>query len=278
MIALASGQLQKMNVEPGDVAEYQLRVGEASVPLNAYLGKFLRIESRGVIRCVHCDRVTKTSFNQGYCFPCFKRLAQCDRCIMSPELCHFAQGTCREPEWGERYCFQEHIVYLANSAGLKVGITRHSQVPVRWLDQGASSALPLFSVSSRRMSGLIEVLLKQWVSDKTNWRKMLKNEVQTLDLPEERDRLLALAEASIAELEQAYPGEIKRLDDAQVWHFAYPSQSWPVKVLTCNLDKQPVVEGMLQAIKGQYLIFDTGCLNIRKYTAYDVAVYAEALL
>lgn len=272
---LASGSLAKMRVEQAGPVNYFLRVGSSQIHLNPYLGKYLRLEAKGEIRCVHCQRPTKTSFNQGYCFPCFKSLAQCDRCIMSPELCHFAQGTCREPEWGEKNCFQEHIVYLANSSGLKVGITRHNQVPVRWIDQGAVEAVPLFSAASRHLSGLLEVMLKQWVADKTNWRKMLKHELDVIDLLAEKQRLLKLAEEQIQDLQSRYPEQIKILTEAAPWQFEYPALAWPKKIATHNLDKQPLVDGILQAIKGQYLIFDSGCLNVRKFTAYDVEVFAK---
>ncbi|MFV1871885.1 MAG: DUF2797 domain-containing protein [Oleiphilus sp.] len=274
MTHIASGKLQKMLVKQAQPVDYFLRVGEQEILLNDYLGQHLKIEASGEIHCIHCQRKTKTSFNQGYCFPCFKSLAQCDRCIMSPELCHFAQGTCRQPEWGEEHCFQDHIVYLANSSGLKVGITRHNQVPVRWIDQGAVAALPIFSVSSRYLSGLVEVALKEWVADKTNWRKMLKHEVDNIDLLAERDRVLQLAEAPLAALEREHPGKISRLSEP-VWDFAYPNLAWPQKITTHNLDKTPLVEGVLQAIKGQYLIFDTGCLNLRKFTSYHVSVSTQ---
>lgn len=275
MSHLVSGDLQKMLVKQSQPVNYYLRVADEQIFLNNYLGKHLKIEASGEIHCIHCQRKTKTSFNQGYCFPCFKSLAQCDRCIMSPELCHFAQGTCREPEWGEKNCFQEHVVYLANSSGLKVGITRNNQVPIRWMDQGAISALPIFSVKSRLLSGLIEVALKEWVADKTNWRKMLKHDVEEIDLEFERDRLFELAHDALENLESEYAGQITRLKE-DVWHFNYPSLSWPKKIISHNLDKQPLAEGILKAIKGQYLIFDTGCLNIRKFTSYHVSISSQA--
>ena len=270
----ASGHLKKMLVTQGQPVNYSLRIADEEIELNNYIGKRLKIESKNEIRCLHCQRKTKTSFNQGYCFPCFKALAQCDRCIMSPELCHFAQGTCREPTWGEQNCFQEHIVYLANSSGVKVGITRHNQVPVRWMDQGAISALPIFSVKSRYLSGLIEVILKEWVADKTNWRKMLKHDVIDIDLCAERDRILELAKEPLQKIEHEYADQISYLDE-DIWHFDYPNMAWPAKIKTHNLDKEPVVEGILQAIKGQYLILDTGCINIRKYSSYNVSISAE---
>ena len=259
-----------MAVKQNDTVSYTLIAGEQTLELNQYLGKTIRLTSKGEIRCLSCQKRTNKSFQQGYCYRCFTKLAACDRCIMSPELCHYAQGTCREPEWGERHCLQEHIVYLANSSGLKVGITRAEQVPTRWMDQGAIQALPIFSVSSRLLSGLVEVMMKEWVADKTNWRKMLKHDVEDIDLVTERDRLLSLADSKLIELDQQYPDQIQRLD-SEVWNFTYPHLSWPEKIKTFNLDKQDEVEGRLMAIKGQYLILDTGCLNIRKYTSYDVS-------
>jgi len=275
MIELASGRLAKMLIEKTEPLSYHLNVGDEKIDMNAYIGKDIRIISNGEIRCSHCQRKTNKSFNQGYCFPCFKKLAQCDRCMMSPELCHFSQGTCREPEWAEQFCMQEHIVYLANSSGLKVGITRHSQVPTRWMDQGAIQALPIFSVSTRQLSGLVEVIMKEWVADKTNWRKMLKHDVVEIDLVQERNRLFELAEAPLADLRTQYPDEqINQLESGEIWQFEYPSLQWPEKIKTFNLEKQSIVEGKLLAIKGQYLILDSGCFNVRKHTSFDVSLSA----
>jgi hypothetical protein len=274
MTAVASGKLSKMSVTSDSPVSYRLTLGDQEIDMNAYLGKKIRFVSNSEILCLHCQRRTNKSFSQGYCYPCFIKLPQCDRCIMSPELCHFKQGTCRDPEWGEQHCQQEHIVYLANSSGLKVGITRNTQVPTRWMDQGAIQALPIFSVTTRYLSGLLEVMMKEWVADKTNWRKMLKHDVSPIDLVSERDRLLALAESPLAELQAAYPDQITVLTEENAWDFDYPHLSWPEKIKTFNLDKLPEVEGELIAIKGQYLILDTGCFNVRKFTSYDVSLYA----
>jgi len=277
MIELASGRLAKMTIEKTEPLSYRLNIGDEQVDMNAFIGKTIRLVSNGEIRCSHCQRLTNKSFNQGYCFPCFKKLAQCDRCMMSPELCHFSKGTCREPEWAEAFCMQEHIVYLANSSGLKVGITRHTQVPTRWMDQGAVQALPVFSVSTRQLSGLVEVMMKEWVADKTNWRKMLKHDVEELDLELERDKLFELAKEPLLALKAQYPNEqINALESAQVWQFEYPTIQWPEKIKTFNLEKQAIVEGELKAIKGQYLILDSGCFNVRKHSSFDVSLFTEA--
>lgn len=266
-----SGQLHKMNTSDAGPVQYRLTLGGQELDLNSLLGKKLRLSFQGAINCCHCGRKTKKSYSQGYCYPCFKKLAQCDTCIMSPEKCHYDAGTCREPEWGERFCFQDHIVYLANSSGLKVGITRETQVPTRWMDQGAVSALPIFRVKTRKQSGLVEDAIRKHTSDRTNWRNMLKGLAPELDLVAERDRLLALAAEDIRALQAEHGLDaIYPLPDAQPFVFTYPVQQHPEKVTALNLDKTPDVEGVLQGIKGQYLILDSGVLNIRKFNAYHI--------
>ncbi|MDX1451810.1 MAG: DUF2797 domain-containing protein [Oleiphilaceae bacterium] len=273
MQELAAGRLSKMRVQPGDPAQYVLDLGGQEVAVNALLGKRLRICFEGEIRCSYCQRLTKKSFNQGFCYPCFQKLARCDRCIVSPELCHFHEGTCREPEWAQEHCMQDHIVYLANSTGVKVGITRRNQMPTRWLDQGAIQALPIARVSSRRMSGLIETTLGQWVNDKTNWRKLLKHDVVDIDLCRERDQLMQLAREALQQVQEDNPDErVEWLIGEAPQRFEYPSLAWPEKAKTYNLDKQPEIEDTLIAIKGQYLIFEHASLNVRKYGSYQVSL------
>ncbi|OEY68027.1 DUF2797 domain-containing protein [Marinobacter sp. X15-166B] len=259
-----------MPVQAGHPVDYTLKIGDTRVPLNDLVGYALQLDFEGAIRCVHCDRVTKKSFNQGYCYPCFRKLAACDSCIMSPEKCHYHEGTCREPEWGETHCMTEHVVYLANSSGLKVGITRASQVPTRWIDQGAIAAIPMLRVATRQLSGLVEVACKEFVADRTNWRAMLRGDAPELDLDAEKTALLARIQPRLAELRQAYGDDaIREVDEAGL-SLSYPVEVWPEKVRTHNLDKTPSVTGVLQGIKGQYLLLDTGVINIRKYTAYQV--------
>jgi len=276
MNELGRGSLSKMAVRLGETAQYAFRLDEQEVPVNPLLGKRVRLEFLGAIHCSHCGRKTKKSFSQGYCYPCFTKLAQCDSCIVSPEKCHFDAGTCREPEWGERFCMTDHVVYLANSSGVKVGITRASQIPTRWLDQGASQALPIFRVATRQQSGLVEDLLRTQVADKTNWRALLKGDAVPLDLPAIRDQLLESCAEGIAALQQRFGLQaIQPVGDAEVVEIRYPVEAYPTKVASHDLEKTPVVEGILRGIKGQYLILDTGVINLRKYTAYQVAVLTE---
>jgi len=268
----AQGHLRKMRVEPGSPSRYQLVIGEQLVDLNALLGRRVELEFLGAINCLHCGRATRKSFNQGYCYPCFQKLASCDSCIVSPEKCHFDAGTCREPEWAQQHCMQPHVVYLANSSGLKVGITRGTQVPTRWLDQGAVQALPILGVQTRLQSGLVETVLKQHVADKTNWRAMLKGQVDVLDLAAERDRLLDLCRVELELLQQRFGLQaIQPLPDAEAFEFDYPVLQYPAKVTSFDLEKTPLVAGTLMGIKGQYLMLDGGVINIRKFGAYQIA-------
>lgn len=265
------GCLQKMTTELTEPVSYHLPLGDQSIELNALLGKPIQFHHSGRILCVHCGNKTSKSFNQGYCYPCFSKLAQCDMCIMKPETCHYDAGTCREPDWGQQFCFQPHVVYLANSSGIKVGITRRTQIPTRWIDQGAAQALPVFEVASRYISGLLEVALAQHVSDKTSWQQMLKNNVETLDLPDLRDHLLEKCAVEIAELRRRFGTEvIHLLTNAEALEIAYPVLEYPQKVKSFNLDKNPEVCGVLQGVKGQYLLLDSGVINIRKFAGYEV--------
>jgi len=267
------GNIRKMVSSLAEKVCYELPVGDQLLPMNGLIGNQLKLTYLGEINCLHCNRKSNKSFAQGYCYPCFKKLAQCDLCIMKPEQCHYAAGTCREPEWGEQFCMQDHFVYLANSSGLKVGITRYTQIPTRWIDQGATQALPIFRVKTRLQSGQLEVILKQHIADKTDWRKMLKGMAENKDLAAERDRLLAECGDEIAELSNEQgKGDIEFLKRAEVVNIEFPVQEYPKKVSSLNFDKTAEISGKLQGIKGQYLIFDCGVLNIRKFGGYRIAV------
>jgi len=271
-----SGHLRKMRVQYENSftpVEYFLTLAEGlpDISLNAMLGKRLTIRFKNEIHCVSCGRKSNKSFNQGHCYPCFTRLAACDKCIMSPEKCHYEQGTCREPQWGQENCLQAHYVYLANSSGIKVGITRGDQLPTRWIDQGAIQALAIFKVSQRYYSGLIEVLYKQKISDRTQWQRMLKGQVETMDLLQQQRELNALFAEQIDDIKSDLPpGSIEMIDNDASTEILYPVDTYPQKVKSFNMDKQPVVEGTLMGIKAQYLILDTGVINMRKFSGYSI--------
>ena len=273
--AIACGTLRKMASRLEEPVAYSMALADERVPLNALLGESVQLEHTGRIFCVHCGRKTGKSFDQGFCYNCFRKLARCDSCIIHPERCHFDQGTCREPDWGERVCMRDHIVYLANSSGLKVGITRSVQVPTRWIDQGATQALAIIRVRSRMQSGHLEVLFKQEVADKTNWRDMLKGSAEPLDLLAEKDRLVEACKTGIDELAERFGffaiSILTGLDPVEI---RYPVLEHPAKPTALNFDKTPTVGGILKGIKGQYLIFDQGVINLRRFAGYEVELRA----
>ena len=268
------GHLQKLTTHidsvPNAQVQYTLVLGDQKLHLNPLIGQTIRLEHLGQINCSHCGRKTKKSYSQGHCFVCMQKLPQCDLCIMSPERCHFDAGTCRDEAWGQAFCIQPHIVYLANSSGLKVGITRVNQMPTRWLDQGASQAMPIMQVATRKLSGQVETILKQYVADKTNWRKLLQSDAQHIDMTQAADALLNESEADLDVLLSELSHQDYQWLDTPAISMRYPVLEYPSKIKSHNLDKEPVLEGKLMGIKGQYLIFDTAVINIRKYTSYLV--------
>jgi len=260
---MIQGQLFKMKAIQGKPVEYRLRLDDNEYPLNDLVGQRIRLSFTGEIRCIECGKATKKSWQQGHCYPCTLKLASCDICIVKPELCHYAKGTCREPQWGEEHCLRPHVVYLANSSGLKVGITREAQVPTRWMDQGAMQALPILKVDERLKSGQVERIIGEHVADKTHWQKLLKGMPEPLDLVRERDLIWEKVASALA------PYVLERMD-APVYDFTYPVLEWPTKIKSYNPEKTPVIEDRLIGIKGQYLMFENGVINIRSNAGHII--------
>lgn len=261
-----------MKVALADPIGYQLPLGDKLFAVDERIGEALSLAFTGNIFCVACSKKTNKSFAQGYCYPCFKKLAECDLCIMRPHTCHYHLGTCRDEKWADAHCMREHYVYITNTSALKVGITRSTQIPTRWIDQGASQALAVFKVKSRLHSGLLENALTNHVSDRTDWRKMLKGIAAPVDLCAAAERILAEAKSDLANLKKAQPGlDWERLD-AQPVRLSYPVLRYPEKAVSLNFDKTATIAGRLNGIKGQYLMFEHGVLNIRKFGGYEVEV------
>jgi hypothetical protein len=272
-----SGNIKKMSVDVNDhnVAQYQLNVGDGVLNMNDAIGKHISVNYQATINCVHCGRKTKKSFNQGYCYPCLTKLAQCDTCIIKPEKCHYDQGTCREPSWGEKNCLQSHFVYLSNTGNAKVGITRFvtDGVSSRWIDQGASQAIPILRVQNRLMSGLVETALKSQIADKTNWRKMLQGEAEPIDLIGLKNTLLETAAPELTELQNQFGIQALAEVESEIINIGYPVDTYPTKIKSINLDKELGFEGKLQGIKGQYLLLDNDrVINVRKYSGYHLDI------
>jgi len=274
------GRLRKMRVEKSDPIRYFLRLEGSEpdeYPVSSVIGSTLKLEHTGRIFCCHCQRLTKKSFSQGYCYNCFRSLAETDQCIMSPEKCHFDQGTCRDPEWAQTHCMQPHTVYLANTSGLKVGITRGDQIPTRWIDQGAVAAIPIAVVSRRQLAGFVEDEIRKKISDRTQWQRMLKNEVPDIDLQQEWETIQEDADVALDSLQEEHgSGDITFNLAPEQTDLSYSHNNAPSKIKTHNFDKSPVIESTLTGIKGQYLVFDDVVLNVRKFTGYEVRFSTQA--
>lgn len=230
--------------------------------VNSLLGKKIKLTFSDEIRCVDCGRITKKSFSQGSCYSCFMNLASNDLCIMRPETCHHHLGTCREPEWGLQNCFKKHTLYLANTSGIKVGITKENPVTKRWVDQGAMYALPVLEFSSRRDSGIVEHALSKFVSDKTAWQTMISSDSLEIDLFQKKEDLLSKIQLN------DLVGSFKEIKSKEITTIKYPVLKYPLKKVSYKPDKTKPIEDTLTGIKGQYLLFEKGVINLRSYGGY----------
>ncbi len=258
-----SGNLLKMSTGLGDTAKYEMTLGGEQIKVNELIGHEISIRYLDKINCIKCGRETKTSFGQGYCYPCFTSAPETEECVLRPELCQAHDGIARDMKFAEQHCLIDHYVYLALSSVVKVGVTRYHQVPGRWIDQGAWKAVKLALTPNRYIAGTIEVALKQHFTDKTNWRHMLTNKLdRDVDLIKQKDSAIELLH---------YDFQQYATDDDEITEINYPVIRYPEKVKSINFDKLPFVKDKLTGIKGQYLLFDSNSvLNIRKHNGYLV--------
>ena len=256
------GVLTKMQTEFSNPIQYYLVFEHSFLSLNQLLGKSLEINFVGH-QCLNCGKKKKI-FRQGFCYDCFMSSASAGDWIMKPELstAHLDIED-RNLEYEKKVQLQPHIVYLALSSDVKVGVTRQTQVPTRWIDQGAVQAIPIVEVPNRYLAGITEVALKNHYVDKTNWQKMLKNDLPQVDLLKEKASLKYLIPK---EVQQFYHPEKEDL-----YEIHFPVLQYPTKVNSLNLDKSPNFSGKLMGIKGQYLIFEDGTVfNVRTFEGYVV--------
>jgi uncharacterized protein DUF2797 len=257
------GVLTKMQTENGSPIQYYLVFANDFLHMNQLLDKkvsinFLRYQ------CLNCG-LQKKIYRQGYCYDCFYEIPQAADWVISPEKskAHLNIED-RDLEFEKRVQLQLHVVYLANSSSVKVGVTRKSQIPTRWIDQGAHEAIEIVEVPNRYLAGITEVALKDHVSDKTNWRSMLKNDVTDENLVEWRNRLKQFIPAEAAEY---------YLENNAETNLQFPVLKYPEKPKSLNLEKNPFFEGVLKGIKGQYLLFeDQTVFNIRGNEGYVVSI------
>lgn len=248
------GVLKKMQTDVQETIQYYLGFDSDVLNMNQLIDKNIAI-SFVKHQCLSCS-LDKEIYRQGFCKSCFYETPQAGDWIMHPEKSTAHLGVeDRDLEYEKRVQLQPHIVYLALSSNVKVGVTRKQQVPTRWIDQGAVQALPIIEVPNRYLAGITEVALKEHIADKTNWRAMLKNEVAEEDLKTVKEQLKSYL-----------PEEVKEyyLENEPVLDLNFPVSQYPVKLKSLNLSKTPNYSGVLKGIKGQYLIFeDQTVFNVR---------------
>ena len=258
------GVLTKMQTEFGNPIQYYLVFENSFLNMNQLLNKEIIINFEG-FQCLNCGKKKKI-FRQGFCYDCFYSSPAVGDWIMKPELSTAHLGVAdRDLDYESKVQLQPHIVYLALSSEVKVGVTRKTQIPTRWIDQGAEKALTIVEVPNRYLAGITEVALKNHFADKTNWRKMLTNDIASIDLVVEK-----------LKLQELLPNEVQDffyLDKNDLYEMHYPVLEYPKKINSLSLDKTPNFKGVLIGIKGQYLIFNDGTVfNIRSSEGYVVSL------
>ncbi|WAH39083.1 DUF2797 domain-containing protein [Alicyclobacillus dauci] len=267
---MLSGDLRGLTQTLSDPVEYNLELHNLTMPINQLIGEPITIRFTGERRCIACGREVNKLFQNGYCFPCVRTLAECDLCIVKPHECHFHLGTCRDEAFAEDHCMIPHYVYLAWSSGFKVGLTRKGRQLKRWMDQGATLAMVIAELPTRKMAGEVEMEIAKHMRDKTDWRKMLRED-------SEPDRSLADVRADVlSNLPETYHEYILP-DPGVAQEIRYPrKEGFSVNLKSLNLDKEPIFTGTLRGIKGQYLLFDEGVMNIKKFSGYGVEISSSA--
>ena len=259
--ALAALQLEQQ--DSGNV-HYTLRIGANRLPLSTLMGRQVAVTGLGGILCVNCGIASATSHGGGYCRRCFLTLPACDHCFRSPERCHHHLGTCRDPAWGTRVCMANHVVYLAETSGVKIGITRPGRLTQRWSEQGALQARPWLLVRTRRIAGLVEAILRASLSDRTNWRQMLRMHQATSDLEQLARDMTQRHFIALENLRAEYGVDAwQPIEDATTWraHYPLPDNGAPSLSALKLQDMGTVVQGKVLGAKARYLILDSGVLN-----------------
>jgi len=265
----ATGNLLKMKTEYIDnEIHYQLHLDDSEIDMNALIGKHISFHFQNQINCISCGKKTSKSFGQGFCYNCFQTAPEAGECTLHPEKCKAQIGEARNMDFAVSHCLIPHYVYLAVASGIKVGVTRNTQIPTRWIDQGAWKGVIIAETPNRHIAGIIEVFLKKYYSDKTNWRNMLKDiRAEEIDLLNEKSKALSLL-----------PEELKKyaFQTSDICELNYPVNTFPSNPKSVTFDKETFVSGKLNGIKGQYLLFDEDrVLNIRRHSGYLISIESD---
>lgn len=255
--------LRKMRTEFTSPVNYFIEDSDTSIEISNFVGKEIEIIFQHQINCIKCGKQINKTFGQGFCYACFVSAPEAEACVLHPEKCTAHEGVARDMEYAKESCLKAHYVYLSKTSNIKVGVTRQSQIPTRWIDQGATEAIKLAKTPYRQLAGAIEVELKKNFADKTQWQKMLKNIFQDdSSLPEAKKRAIELLPAEFCKFV---------INDNRIYNIEFPVLGNPTKIKSVKLDKISSIKGILTGIKGQYLIFDNqNVINIRSHSGYNV--------
>ena len=256
--------LKKMETSLADVVQYSLKINGEKHVMNDLIGSQIKLTWNGEVICI-CGRRDTKFYRSGFCYTCYWEAPQASQSIFKPELCTADLGIEeRDLEWEKKFQITPHYVYLSNSSGMKVGVTRKNNEVTRWIDQGASQAILLAETPNRRLAGLIEIELKKHVSDKTNWRKMLSGDPPELELGDQKKHYL-----------KYIPDDLKQfiISDDNITELKYPVLTYPKKVKSLRFQKQTIIEGKLLGIKGQYLLLEQDqVFNVRAHQGYLIDI------
>jgi len=261
------GQISKLSSVLANPVKYKFLIGSHKINLNDFIGNKINISFDGDIYCISCNEKIKKTFMQGYCYPCFINSPMTSECILRPHLCRAQEGISRDMKWSKKYCLNDHYVYLSITSNLKVGVTRKTQIPTRWIDQGAHYAIKFCKTPNRYLAGCIEIEISKYISDRTQWTRMLKGDFEETNLINKKK-----------ELSDMLPNHLKKYicNDSEIININYPIYKNLSKFKSINLDKTPKISGQITGIKGQYIMIDSKyVLNIRKYTGYILQIFFQ---
>ena len=257
--------LRKMPADFDGTAHYTLDLANGSLAIDALLGRPFTVRATGLLTCIACGSRVKKFYGQGFCYPCLLKAPEAAECIVRPELCRAHLGEGRDREWEREHHDTEHLVYLSHTGGIKVGVTRATQLPTRWIDQGAVAGLVIARAPYRQLAGRIEVDLKRVFADRTDWRAMLRPVEPDLEaLHAAREQAIDAVHADLREHMVSSEDPVR---------LNYPVLRYPPKLASVQLAKMPLVQGLLVGVKGQYLIWEDGrVLNVRNHSGHHVVV------
>ena len=260
------GVVKKMVTELSTPINYFIEFEDNFIHLNQFIDKLFKFECTGY-SCLSCSE-SQNLYRQGFCKSCFFESPLAGDWIMRPELSKAHLNIAdRDLDYEKKIQLQPHVVYLSNTGRIKVGVTRKSQIPYRWIDQGAHEAVELLQTPNRFLAGEAEVALKKYMSDKTNWRSMLKNERDSSNIKSSKDHAKNFIPSNLLHY---------FIDASNVLSIDFPVVEYPDNPKSIKLNKDSFFSGILKGVKGQYLIFEKNqVLNYRAHEGHIFKIEIE---